>query len=50
MNIFIINFLFEYDLFIYKHLQYQTLKSNVGHAWPPMANNSPIGGYEAMEP
>ena len=24
-----------------KKVQYQTLKSNVGHAWPPMAYDGP---------
>ena len=31
-------------------IQYQTLKSNVSHAGPPMAPYSLIGGHEAMEP
>ena len=31
-------------------LKYQTVKTSVGHTWPPIAPDGLIGGREAMKP
>ena len=48
------NFNFTKVIYFYKikslNIKYQTLKTSVGHAWPPMAIDSTQWSHEAMEP